>query len=347
MSDRTSRSVDTVILAKACAMVLMVANHSRLSQALFDVPALYGGLNAMLVISGLTMATHAFQHDTRRTLRAFARFGLRLAVPCLAVAAVWDTLMLALGARDITLFKYFAELALFSNWLSTHKLALFPIWYVQAVVQMLAGLGLLFLLCDLTPRIRKAPVAVTGALLALALAGALASYASWDTSALEDRLPHLLVWNFVLGWLIWAVQRGGRTSRGGKLAITAVLLAAVAMVYLASPANNGVSRAFWMTAIVLPVIWRHRVSLPGPLVHLVHLIAQSVFAIFLLHFYVFGLIEEPLKHFGLDQPVVLALLKLAAGLAVPVLCWAWFTAFMRVRRKRTVQRRMEAAPPAP
>lgn len=192
------RSVDTVVLAKAGAMVLMVANHSRLSQALLDVPALYGGLNAMLTISGLTMATHAFQHDTRRTLRVFARFALRLALPCLTVALVWDSLLLVLGARAITPFRYFAELALFSNWLSTHKLALFPIWYVQAVVQMLLGLRLLFLLTDLTPHIR---------------------------------LPHLLVWNFILGWLIWARQHHGRASRGRKLVLSAVLLGATTMAY--------------------------------------------------------------------------------------------------------------------
>lgn len=330
------RSVDTVIFAKACAMVLMVANHSRLSQSLLDIPALYGGLNAMLVISGLTMATHAFQHDTRHTLRAFARFGLRLALPCLAVALVWDTLMLALGARDITLFKYFAELALFSNWLSTHKLALFPIWYVQAVVQMLLGLGLLVLLTDLTPRIRRSPVAVTATLLGLSLCAALISYAAWDTSALEDRLPHLLVWNFMLGWLIWAVQKRGTASTGTKLALTAVLLGCAAMVYLPTPANNGLSRAFWMSAILLPVIWWNRIALPGFLVHLVQLIAQSVFAIFLLHFYVFGLVEEPLKYLGLDQPVLLSLVKLVAGLVVPVLCWALFTAVVRVRRKHAI-----------
>lgn len=95
-----------------------------------------------------------------------------------------------------------------------------------------------------------------------------------------------------------------------------------------------------MNAILLPVVWRQRVTLPGPLVQVVHLISQAVFTIFLLHFYVFGPVEEPLKYLGFDRPVLLALLKLVAGLTLPVLCWAWFTATIRVRRKSAILRRL-------
>lgn len=342
MVDSPHRTIDTLLLAKAAAMVLMVANHARLSQALLDVPALYGGLNAMLVISGISMAGHAFEGDTRQTLRAFARFGWRLAWPCLAVALVWDTIILALGARAVTPLRYVTELALVSNWMSPHKLALFPIWYVQALVQLLAGLGLLFAITDLTPRIRRAPIVATGTLLALALAAALISYTLWDASALKDRLPHLLAWNFVLGWLIWAVRRESNMVTGTKLALTALLLAITAAVYLPTGADNGLSRACWMSTLLLPVIWWRRVTMPAPLVVLVHLIAQSVFAIFILHFYVFGLIELPLGMLGLASPVALAFLKLIAGLVIPVLCWAWFAACIRVWRRRAANRLIQS-----
>ena len=343
MAEVRSGSIETVLLAKAAAMVLMVSNHARLSQALFDVPALYGGLNAMLVLSGISMASHAFERDTRQTLRAFARFGWRLAWPCLAVALVWDTIILALGARAVTPFRYVAELALFSNWLSTHKLALFPIWYVQALVQLLVGLGLLFAIADLTPRIRRAPVVATGALLALALTAALISYAQWDTSALEDRLPHLLAWNFLLGWLIWAARREREVTSGTKLALSAVLLIAAAVMYLPTGASNGLSRAWWMSALLLPVIWWRRVTLPAPLIVLVHLVAQSVFMIFILHFYVFGLIELLFARLSLASPIALALVKLVAGLVIPVLCWAWFAACTRVWQRRAANRLIRSA----
>lgn len=344
MADRGSSSVDTLVLARASAMVLMVANHSRLSQALIDLPALYGGLNAMLVVSGISMATHAFQQDTRSTLNAFLRFGLRLAIPALAVALVWDTIILILGARDITPFRYFAELTLFSNWLSTHKLALFPIWYVQAVVQLLAGLALLFLMTDLTARIRAAPMRTCGFLLLGSVAVALLSYSFWDTSRLEDRLPHLLLWNLVLGWFIWAVQRNLGWTVRSRLLLTATLLACAALLYLPTGASYGLSRAVWMPLIVLPVIWWKRVPLPRPLVHAVHLLAQAVFAIFLMHFYVFGLVEEPLLQLGIDQPVLIAGLKLVAGLIVPVLLWAAGTAFIRVWRHRRISRPVRPGP---
>lgn len=315
-------------------MILMVANHSRLSQALFGLPALYGGLNAMLVISGISMAVHAFQHDTQGTLRAFLRFALRLAIPGLAIAFVWDTIILIIGARDITLFRYFAELALFSNWLSTHKLALFPIWYIQAVVQLLAGLAVVFLLTDLTPRIRKSPSRVCGLLLIGSVAVAIASYCVRDTSHLEDRLPHLLLWNFVLGWFIWAIQHDLGWTMRSRLLLAATLLACTVLLYIPTGASYGLSRAVWMPVLLLPVIWWKRVPLPRLLAHITHLIAQAVFAIFLLHFYVFGLIEQPLLYLGYDHPVLVAGLKLAAGLIIPVLFWAASVALIRVWRLR-------------
>lgn len=322
-------------------MVLMVANHARISQELLGVPALYGGLNAMLAVSGIAMATYGFEHDTRHTLRAFLRFGLRLALPCLAVAVVWDTIILVLHARNVTPLRYVAELGLFSNWLWPDKLALFPIWYVQAVVQLLAGLALLFFITDLTPRIRRSPVMVTAMALVLALAVALASHMVWNTAGLEDRLPHLLAWNFVLGWFIWAMKRDGPLSIERKFVLTAVLLAASGLAYLQTNADHGSSRAFWLPAILLPLIWWQRVRLPGPLISLVHLLAQSVFVIFLMHFYVFGLIEVPVLHFGFDHPIALAVIKFTFGLAVPVLCWAWLAAFIRVRDRQRGLRRAE------
>lgn len=338
MADDRKTSIDTVTLAKACAMVLMVANHAKLSQALFGLPALYGGLNAMLAVSGISMATYAFEGDTRHTLRSFLRFGLRLALPCLAVALVWDTIILILGARDVTLLRYFAELGLFSNWLWPSKLALFPIWYVQAVVQLLAGLALLFGISNLTPRLRRSPVLVSGWMLALALAVAVASYAVWNTAGLEDRLPHLLAWNIVLGWFFWAMGRDGPLSTGRKLVLTITVLVASSVAYLPTGADHGESRAFWLPAILMPIIWWHRVRLPALVVRLVHLTAASTFVIFLMHFYVFGLIEEPLLYAGFNHPVALAVIKAVAGLAVPVLCWAWFTAFTRVMRHHRTSR---------
>lgn len=336
MAEPRNRPVETVMLAKALAMILMVANHAKLSQALFGMTALHGGLNVMIAISGMSMAAYSFTGSTQDTLRAFKRFGLRLVLPCLAVALVWDTIILAIGAREVTLFRYVSELALFSNWIRPNKLALFPIWYPQAMAQMLLGLALIFWLFDLTPRIRKAPVVTTSIALLTALVLALLSYPFWHDPYLEDHLPHMIVWNFTFGWWIWAMGRNSGMSVTRKLLMSAVLVGCAAIVYLPTEANYGASRAFWFPVIMLPLIWWRSVSLPYYVARPILLVAQSVFVIFLMHFYVFGLVEEPLRFAGMDNELVLALLKLLFGLVVPVLCWAWMTAVLRVYRRGPV-----------
>lgn len=339
MAEPRSRPVDTIMIAKALAMLVLVANHAKLSQALFGVPALYGGLNAMIAISGMTMAAYGFAGSTQDTLRAFGRFGLRLVLPCLAVALVWDTIILAIGARNVTLFRYLSELGLFSNWIRPDKLVLFPIWYPQAIAQMLLGLALLFWLTDLTPRIRKAPVVATSMALACALVLALVSYATWNDPYLQDRLPHMIVWNFIFGWWVWAMGRDGAMSVARKLLMSAVLVGCAAIIYLPTGADHGSSRAFWFPVIMLPLIWWRSVSLPHVLARPILLIAQSLFVIFLMHFYVFGLVEEPLRYVGMDNELALALLKLLFGLVVPVLGWALMTAVLRVYRRRRREQR--------
>ena len=57
--DRSSKfsvmSIDVLVLVKALAISLVVASHSGIA------PELHGGLNALLVVSGISMATFAFE----------------------------------------------------------------------------------------------------------------------------------------------------------------------------------------------------------------------------------------------------------------------------------------------
>lgn len=336
MASRNANSVDTVILAKACAMVLMVANHSTLAHILFDFSSLSGGLNAMIVISGISMATHAFQHDTKSTLRAFLRSGLRLAIPCLGAGIVLGSIRLIHTSHDITIYEFLTQLTLLSNWLHMKQIIPFPIWYIQAVIQMLAGLAFIFMLTDLTPRMLKSPIKVCGLFLIGSATLALISYSVWDTSHLGDRLPHQLLWQFVLGWLVWAMQKELGWTLHSRVSLTAILLASAVLLFVLTNVNDDLSRALWMVLILLPVIWARRVPLPRPLVHIVHLLAQAVFAIFLLHMFVFSLVEKPLLYLGFDQPVLIAGTKLMAGLIVPVLLWAASAALIRVWRLKHV-----------
>ena len=330
MAERRSREVETVILARAVSMVLMVASHARLSQALFEGKYFYGGLDALLALSGMTMATFSFTGTTSDTLRSFLRYGLRLLVPCWTIMVIWDTIVLALGAKNVTLTLYFTELALISNWFTHHRLVLFHVWYPQAMAQMLLFLALIFRLGNLTPMIRRHPVAVTATALAVALAMAVVSHALWNTLYLADKLPHLVLWNFMLGWFLWAMMRNGEDGIARKLLLSAVIIGCAVIAYLPTGAEFGPVRAVWFVVIVLPVIWFRTVRLPTFLAQPAVLVAQASFWIFLAHIFLFDLIEVMVKPLGISRGLPLSLLELAVGLAAPILGWAWTTASIRV-----------------
>lgn len=312
------RSVETVVVARAVAIMLVVANH-----VVFGI-SLHGGLNALLVVSGLAMAQFGFGGTTKRAVRAMLRFGLRLAVPSFLLALIWQT-----GVGHISL----PELGFWSNWLYKFRVALFPIWYAQAIVQMLVVLIPLFLLTGMGERIARRPLLWVGAMYAAACALALTSYSVWDTTYWADKLPHLILWNLMFGWLIWAVNASRLSRTQGRWLLTGVLALSVGMLFLAVKAYGGATRAIYFPLIVLPVIWLDRITLPALLARALIVVSQATLFIFLFHYYAFWGIWRIGRMIGFEVEAQNPFLRLGAGLILPVLLWALWTAMLRVWRR--------------
>jgi len=320
-------NISSLVLVRALAILVVVANHSKLARGL------HGGLNGLILVSGISMAMFSFGGSTRQTLRSFGRFGLRLAVPtfCLALAS-------GLLQSDIR----WTELAFISNWISTERVVLFPIWYVQAMLQLLIALAVLFWALDLTPKIQAAPVRATSWALVLSVAVCLASYALWDTSELKDKLPHLLAWNFVFGWFYWALTvRGERTLRA-RMILTGALLACEIPIYLIADSDHGPSRFLWLTLFGALLIWREEVRLPIVPARILALVSQATFWIFLLHRYGFLAARKLGESLGVEAALSKPPVLILFGVVLPVLAWAWFTACTRTLKSM----RRELAQPA-
>lgn len=312
------RSIETVTVARAAAIVLVVANH-----VVFGV-SLHGGLNALLVISGLSMAQFGFGGTTREAVRAMVRFGARLAVPSFFLALIWQ-----IGVGWISL----PELMFYSNWLYKSRVALFPIWYAQVIVQMLVVLIPLFLLTDMGARITRRPLVWIGGLYVFACGLALASYAVWDTTYWADKLPHLILWNLMFGWLIWAARASRMGTTRGRWLLTGVLGLSVALLYLGVDSFGGPSRAIYLPLIVLPVIWLDRITLPAILARLATTISQATLFIFLFHYYAFWAVWRLGRLVGLEVEAQNPVLRLGVGIVGPVILWAAWTAVLRVYRR--------------
>ena len=308
------RRVDTLVVVRALAITLLVLNHSGIAYGL------HGGLNVLLLVSGISMATYSFTGSTLQTLRSFLKLALHVAVPAVILAFIF-----ALMKQDVR----WTELALISNWITPERVVLFPIWYVQCLVQILLGLSLLFWLFNLTPRIRQAPVRTTALVLAGSVLASVVSSLIWDTYPLRDKLPHLLLWNLTLGWFYWAllVQEARTVER--RLLFTAVLLLCQAVVFPLAADLYGDARFVWLTGLGLLLIWWDQLTMPRWLAHLFQLLSQATFFIFLLHHFSMAIcirISWALDIWDIQQRHFVLFLS---GLILPVLAWAGYTAAMR------------------
>jgi len=314
----TVRSVNTLVAARAFAIMIVVANHSG-----FGI-SLHGGLNTLLVISGLMLAQFSFGEDTRVALRGMMRLGWRLAVPSFLIALVWQ-----IGAGNL----YLPELAFYSNWLGKSRVVLFPIWYAQALSQMLIALALLFFVTDMGARITRRPLFWTSLLYVISVAVALYSYMIWDWTRYADKLPHLIAWNFVFGWLIWGT-RNAQLGRAGKILLSCALVATAVVVFLPLQADNGMTRAIVMPILVLPLIWFDRIKMPEVLARFVIIISQATLFIFFLHYFVFWALVKIGILTALDSEMQQPLLRLIAGVGGSCLIWAIWRSGLRVFRNK-------------
>lgn len=311
------RSVEAIVLARSIAITMVVANHAGFGLNL------HGGLNALLAISGLSLAQFGFAGTTADAIRAIARIGLRLAVPSFLLALVWQ-----LGVGQIS----FPELGFYSNWLYKSRVALFPIWYAQALTQMLFGIAALFLATDMGARIVRRPAFWVSVLYAGTSVTAVISYNFWDSSYLADQLPHLILWNFVFGWMIWAFQSTMRPIQA-RLLLTLVLAVSIVTLFVSVDADHGMTRALVMPLIVLPVLWFDRIPLPEFIARFAIVASQSTLFIFLLHYYVFWAAWRAGRLFGFEQLAAHPVLRLMCGILVPIIVWSFWTAVVRVYRR--------------
>ncbi len=312
-----SPKLHSIALVRSIGIVLVVANHSGVT---LGGQHLNGGLNLLLLASGVSFAQLAFGSGTDHTLRLMWRFAIRLVVPSIALA-----LATAVILREFDLW----ELGLVSNWISASRVSLFPIWYTQVIVQMFVALAALFFVFDLVPTIERRPLRTTVLALLVSVALATVSKGFWDTEVdLRDKLPHLLAWNFIAGWVIWALGREARSQRM-RVVVSVLLVVASLAMFLLVGLVNGSSRAVMLPPAILLLVWYPYVRVHPRLRHVVLLISGSTLFIFLFHYYAFALLTDGLRLLGFDSEELSPWIGFVFGVTLPVLLWVATTAFRR------------------
>ncbi len=275
---RWGRAVETGIVLRALAILLVVAHHSHVFRLL-------GGAHLLLGVAGYNFARFQLTSEPRRErLRGIAQSSARILVPTLVTVCAgllftghysWQHLLLV---HDLI-----APLEGYKDF-----------WFVEVLLQVILAATLVLVVFDRVER--RFPFLLPLGLLGI---GLLARFAVLPAGEGRARLyaPYAIAWLFLWGW---AAARALDVRR--RLLLTAVLLCAMPGFFL-----GNALRELVVGGALLALLWIRQVRLPARVVPAVAVLAVSSMYIYLAHYTVL----RPL----LDWPLLAAAASLASGIA--------------------------------
>lgn len=315
---RLLASVETPVLIRAIAIVLIVGTHADLFLA--DGFSLKGGAHLLLVVAGYNLARFALSPSARERPRRLLAALAQVVIP----AVLW------IGAVGLLSGKYDATTALLVNnavpgdgvWNEQWQF-----WFLEAVVWTTVLLAALFAVPAVDRLERRAPwgFALTG--LALAVVLRVAVLGIGPAEHLDRYAVATVLWCIALGLVV--ARADSLTRRIGASLLTLALVPG----FFGEPLRETI-----IALGVLALIWLPSVPLPVALRPLLTTIASASLFIYLTHWVVYPPFED-------TAPVVGTLLSLAVGIVAwrlhrwTVRRWAArFPGGLGMRRARRGQR---------
>ncbi|MBN2624337.1 MAG: non-ribosomal peptide synthetase [Acidimicrobiales bacterium] len=248
---RLLRQVETSVVLRAVAIVLVVSTHA-------DLVRLPGGAHVLLAVAGFNLAR--FQLGSASMARSIARVAVPSVGWIAAVAATTDEYTLA----HVALVH--GQVGAGTEW---------RYWFVEALVQILAVVGLAFAV----PAVRRIDRRHAFGVALLVLVAALTI--RFDLLGLPDvhrplYRPHEIAWIFAVGW---AAARASSPAR--RIAVTALAVPAVPG-FFGDPGREAL-----LLAGLMALLWVPSVRLPGPVTRVVGPVAGASLYIYLSHWQVY------------------------------------------------------------
>jgi hypothetical protein len=315
------RELDSLYVVRAFAISAVVANHS------LTIPVA-GGLNLLFLLSGVSFSQLCFGGHDRSGIFSIA---IRFVRPLV----IWSVIMCLLWFAAFRRVEW-PEILMFSNWITENRVSKFPIWYTQVIIQMMIVIVGIFWAFRLSDGVRALPVGSTLIALALTVSLATVAQAMFNTDALKDKLPHLHAWNFILGWVFWAVLMNRKPTTWDRIAMTVLCVPLLTFMFLALDVPAAMSRVRLVILPVLLLIWVPTVRLPRAVAQPVLLISQATLFLFFLH-YPFLLTVRNLFEGNVNDDF-LGVMKFAVALLGPILIWAVLTAARRTLQEAKSRR---------
>lgn len=304
------------VVLRAVAIACVVFNHVYYHERGFDFG---GGLNALFVLNGYSIARFALSTDTPALAsRSLLKVILNVVGPTL--------LMILLVATYYSEFDP-AALLFYSNLLGDNDFRFVFTWYIQAFMQILLVVALILMIPGVGTRALRNPYAAS--LIGFGLSLVVLAVAQM-LSATPDKLdfrPQYHAWNLMLGIVIYFLLSSDLRFRAAqKIAMVAASLA-IAVWYWGD--TTQILRPYFLMAAILGLLYLTSVPLPAIPRQFLLLVAQSTFFIFLLHGAFIKLAEKAFPKAPDAYPFWNVVGCWTIGLFGPIVMWIAWTATVR------------------
>lgn len=293
------RGVETGIIVRAVAVVLIVATHVGVLDAA-------GSAHVLLALAGYNFARFQLHGRERaERVRGQVRSILRIVVPSVVwIGAVTVLLDAPYGWRNLTLTNGLTGPA---SWDAT-----WHFWFVEVLVWVLVGSAALSALPCFDRLERRAPLAVPLGVLAVGL------LARFDL-VVDLTHPKPVLWLFALGWTV-----ARATTMLHRIGLSAIALATVPG-FFDDPRRDGL-----ILVGVLLVLWVPRLPVPSFLVPVAGTLAAASLYVYLTHWQVYPVVERV-------DPLLAVVAALAVGVAYMRASQAVSASVVRVVQRRRRQ----------
>ncbi|HET7736029.1 MAG TPA: AMP-binding protein [Nocardioidaceae bacterium] len=281
---RWFRTVETNVILRAVAIVLIVGSHADL----FD---LMGGAHVLLAVVGFNFGRFLLTSSPRAArVRAIAASGARIAAPAMVWLAVVAPFASSVEWQNVLLLNGVLGP---DGWSETWRY-----WFIEAIVYLFVWVAALVALPAFDRAERRWPFWLPVALTGLAL------LTRYDVVRISDELElyraHVMLWLFTLGW-----ATAKATSHRHRLVVSALVVVTVPGAFVQT------ERSWIVTVGLLLLVWVPSVRLPGLLAAPVGLLASASLFVYLTHWQVYPEIEAA------GHSLLATLLSLVVG----VLAW--------------------------
>lgn len=264
-----SRSMEIGVALRALAILMVVFNHSH-PDHWFPL-GLGGGMMFLMLLSGQNFAKFALgpARDAAHVRRASLMLAWQVFWPSLLVVLLWFVLR-----REFNVW----ELLFVRNLVDTERLAKFPVWYVQVLIQMMLMMAAAFSVPALGRTFLRNPIPASAAVWVSTLLLRYVSFVTSDDPKYVYHLPTNWFFDFSLGWLLYfLVSSRPREQRRPWLLSAAIVVSG----FLAS--SPDVLNFYWLVVGGLALVWLEEVRVPVFVAQPLQLVSQATFTVFLTH----------------------------------------------------------------